>query len=418
MLTRAVDYDCPIQETVMNRRAFLTTAAMTPFFASAFEPLRVQTAGARLLYVGTYTNNAAGSKGIYGWRFDAATGKVTSLGLAAETDSPSWIVIHPNKRFLYAANEVPPPEAGGPTGAVTAFSIDAASGKLTQIGRVKTNGLSPAHMLVDTTGKWAIVGNYGNAAGSEGTSIAVFAIGDDGKLADTPKAFVPHVPKPKRLDPAAPPPRNGNPPTSHPHCVLLSPDSKFLLVAEKGFDEVVLYRFDAATGSLTPNTPPAVEATKLAAAPRHLAFGKNGKFLYVCYEAGRAVATYAYEASKGTLSPKDTVSTLPADAPPTGSCAEIEVHPGGNYLYVSNRGHNSLALLAIDPTNGTLTFKGAFPVGGTPRNFKIDPTGNYVFAEGQNSGVTVVFKIDRPTGMLTKTVVTLDSPAPVCIAFV
>src|SRR5215218_993919 len=170
----------------MNRRAFLTTAAMTPAFASAFAPLRAQTAGGRLLYVGTYTNSAAASKGIYGWRFDAAEGKVASLGLAAETDSPSWIVVHPGKRFLYAANELPPPEAGGPTGAVTAFSIDASSGKLTQIGRVKTNGLAPAHMLVDPTGKWAIVANYGNAAGSEGTSVAVFPIDAEGKLADTP----------------------------------------------------------------------------------------------------------------------------------------------------------------------------------------------------------------------------------------
>jgi 6-phosphogluconolactonase len=402
----------------MNRRTFLTTAAMTPMLASAFDLIRAQTTSGRLLYVGTYTNSAAGSKGIYGWRFDAATGTVTSLGLAAETDSPSWVVVHPNKRFLYAANELPPPEAGGPTGAVTAFSIDAASGKLTQINRVKTNGLAPAHMLVDPKGKWAIVGNYGNGPGSEGTSIAVFGLSADGRLADTPAALVPHVPKPKRLDPAAPPPRNGNPPTSHPHCVLLSPDNKFLLVAEKGFDEIVVYRFDAATGALTPNTVPAVEATKFGAAPRHLAFGKNGNFLYVCYEAGRAVATYGYEAGKGALTALDTQSTLPPDAPQTGSCAEIEVHPDGNYLYVSNRGHNSLALFTIDQRKGTLTFKDTFPVGGTPRNFKIDPTGNYLFAEGQNTGVTVVFKIDRPTGMLTKTSATLDSPAPVCIAFV
>ena len=124
---------------------------MTPALASAFQTLTLQGAqaakgaqGERLLYVGTYTNSNAGSKGIYSWRFDAATGKVTSLGLAAETDSPSWVVVHPNKRFLYAANELPPPEAGGPMGAVTAFSIDAASGKLTQIGRVKTQGIQPA----------------------------------------------------------------------------------------------------------------------------------------------------------------------------------------------------------------------------------------------------------------------------------
>src|SRR4026208_1409238 len=283
----------------MNRRAFLTTAAITPILASAFRPVHAQTAGGRLLYVGTYTNNAQGSKGIYGWRFDAATGKVASLGLAGETDSPSWIVVHPNKRFLYAANELPPPEAGGPTGAVTGFSISASSGKLNPTGRVRTKGVAPAHVLVDSTGKWAVVGNYGNGPGSEGTSIAVFAIGADGRLAGTRTAFVPHVPKPKRLDPAAPPPRNGNPPTSHPHCVLLSPDSKFLLVAEKGFDEIVVYRFDAKTGALTPNTPPAVAATKFGAAPRHLAFGKSGQVLYPCYEAGRAVSTFAFDAAKG-----------------------------------------------------------------------------------------------------------------------
>jgi 6-phosphogluconolactonase len=413
-----LDYDPGREEIAMNRRAFLTTAALTPIFADAFRRARSQAAGGRLLYVGTYTNNKAGSKGIYAWRFDAATAAVTSLGLVGETDSPSWIVVHPNKRFLYAANELPPPEAGGPTGAVTAFSIDAGSGKLTEINRVKTNGLSPAHMLVDPRGKWAIVGNYGNGPGSEGTSIAVFAVSADGRLAETPTTFVPHVPKPKRLDPAAPPPRNGNLPTSHPHCVLLSPDSRFLLVAEKGFDEIVVYRFDAAKGTLTPNTPPSVAATKLAAAPRHLAFGKGGKFLYVCYEAGRAVATYAYDARKGTLRPLETHSTLPPDAPQTGSCAEIEVHPDGNYLYVSNRGHNSLALFTIDRSQGTLTFKDTYPVGGTPRHFTIDPTGDYVFAEGQNNSVTVVFKIDRPSGTLTKTDITLDTPAPVCIAFV
>ena len=372
----------------------------------------------RLLYVGTYTNSDAGSKGIYAWRFDAATGQVTSLGLAAETDSPSWVVVHPSKRFLYAANELPPTEAGGPIGAVTSFAIDGATGKLTGIGRVKTNGLAPAHMLVDPTGKWAIVGNYGNDAGSEGTSIAVFAIDDDGRLADAPQAFVPHVPKPKRLDPAAPPSGTGNPPTSHPHCVLLSPDSRFLLVAEKGFDEIVVYRFDAADGALTPNTPPSVAATKFGAAPRHLAFGKDGKFLYACYEDGHAAATYAYDAPTGTLTPKGTVATLPPEAPQAGSCAEIEVHPDGKYLYVSNRGHNSLALLAIDPSDGTLTLKSVFPVPGTPRNFKIDPMGDYLFAEGQDTSVTVLFAIDRPTGRLTKTGVTLDSPAPVCIAFV
>jgi 6-phosphogluconolactonase len=368
-----------------------------------------QAAAGRLLYVGTYTNNAnSPSKGIYAWRFDAATGKATSIGVAAETDSPSWLALHPSKRFLYAANELPPPEAGGPTGAVTAFSIDPASGKLTQLNRVKTKGVAPAHMLVDPTGKWAIVGNYGNGAGTEGTSVAAFAINADGRLADEPKSFIPHIGKPNAAGALV----------SHPHCVLLSPDGRFLFVAEKGRNEIVIYKWNAATGEITPNTPPAADATKPAAAPRHLAFGKSGKFLYVCYEAGRAVSTFAYDSPLGTLTPLDTLPTLPADAPQTGSTGEIEVHPDGNFLYVSNRGHNSLALFAIDPAKGTLTPKGHTPVGGTPRNFKIDPTGNYLIAEGQNTAVSPVFKIDRATGVLTRTDAALDSPAPVCIVFV
>src|SRR5689334_3168145 len=142
-----------------TRRTFLTTAALAPM---VIKGLRVSAQGGeRLFYVGTYTNGNAGSKGIYAWKFQPADGKVTSLGLAGETDSPSFLAVHPNKRFLYAVNELPPPEAGGPEGAVTAFSIDAASGKLTQLSRSKTGGRQPAHLTVDAAGKWVIVANYG-----------------------------------------------------------------------------------------------------------------------------------------------------------------------------------------------------------------------------------------------------------------
>src|SRR5262249_13753122 len=153
--------------------------------------------------------------------------------------------------------------------AVTAFSIDAASGKLTQISRSKTNGRAPAHMLVDHSGKWAIAANYGDAPGAVGTSIDVFPIGSDGKLPETPKQQVPHPPRPKKYGSGETAPVN-NAPTSHPHCTLMSPDNKFLFVAEKGWDQIVIYKFDDATGTLTPNTPPAVDATKMRAAPRHI----------------------------------------------------------------------------------------------------------------------------------------------------
>ena len=398
-----------------TRRTFLVTAACAPVVMRGMRP-SAQGSGERLVYVGTYTNNKAGSKGIYAFRFNPSSGQATALGVAAETDSPSWLALHPNKRFLYAANELPPVEAGGPDGAITAFSIDAASGTLTELSRSKTNGRAPAHMLVDHSGKWAIAGNYGDGPGAIGTSIVVFPIAADGKLPETPKQLVPHAPRPKKIDPDAPPPK-ANAPTSHPHAVLMSPDNKFLFVAEKGWDQIVIYKFDAETGTLTPNTPPAVDATKLRAAPRHLAFHPNGRFLYVCYEAGRAVSTFAWDAATGSLTPLDTHDTLPADVPRTGSCAEIEVHPDGRYLYVSNRGHNSLALFAIDQTTGTLTPQGTFPTGGTPRSFKIDPTGDWVITGGQNVHKSFVQRIDRPTGRVTMTDVTLDAPAPVCIVF-
>jgi 6-phosphogluconolactonase len=396
----------------ISRRSFLATAASTPFLAHAMRGTAATAQGAgdeRLLYVGTYTNNAAGSKGIYAWRFNAATGTVTSLGLAVETDSPSWVAVHPNKRFLYAANELPPAEAGGPEGAITAFAVDPSTGKLTEISRSKSKGRAPAHLLVDPTGKWVIVGNYGTGNGLEGTSVATFAVGTDGKLAAEPKAFIAHVGKPNAQGVAG---------ASHPHCVLLSPDGKLLFVAEKGRNEITMYRWNAATGELAPNEPGAVEATAARAAPRHLAFGKDGRFLYCAYEAGRAVSTFAYDGAKGALTALDTHPTLPADAPQTGSCAEIEVHPDGTFLYVSNRGHNTLAVFAIDQTRGTLEPRGHFATGGTPRHFKIDPTGDYVFTEGQNTGVTLVQRIDRRTGAVTPTGAKLDSPAPVCIAFV
>ena len=396
----------------ISRRSFLATAASTPLLAHAMRGAVATGQGAdgeRLLYVGTYTNSAAGSKGIYAWRFNAATGTVTSLGLAAETDSPSWVAVHPNKRFLYAANELPPAEAGGPEGAITAFAIDQSTGKLTEISRSKSKGRAPAHLLVDPTGKWVIVGNYGTGNGLEGTSVATFAVGTDGKLAADPKALMPHVGKPDAQGVAG---------ASHPHCVLLSPDGKYLFVAEKGRNEITIYRWNAATGELAANDPRAADATAERAAPRHLTFGKDGRFLYCAYEAGRAVSTFAYDSAKGTLTAVDTQPTLPADAPQTGSCAEIEVHPDGTFLYVSNRGHNTLAVFAIDRAKGTLEPRGHFATGGTPRHFKIDPTGDYVFTEGQNTGVTLVQRIDRRTGALTQTGAKLDSPAPVCIAFV
>jgi 6-phosphogluconolactonase len=383
--------------------------ATAPLFATALKGAAQGGAAAeRWLYVGTYTTQGnTGSKGIYAWKFQASTGKVTSAGVAAETDNPSFVAIHPGKKYLYAVNELAASGAADPNGGVSAFSIDAMSGKLTLLNRVNSRGQNPAHLIVDPTGTWVIIGNYGAANGTAGTSVAVFRVRTNGGLDDEPVTFVPHVP---RTD-------TGRPPAAHPHNVHLSPDGRFLLVADKGLDRIVVYHWDGATGKLTPNNPPFADAPTLGSGPRHMAFGKSGKFLYVCHEQGRSVSTYAYDAAKGALTLLDTVASVPADVT-TGSTAEIEVHPDGNFVYASNRGHDSIAIFAVDPAKGTLSLKGTTPTGGrTPRNFKIDPTGDYLFAENQASALTTIFKIDRKTGQLTPSGATLDSPGAVCIAF-
>ena len=263
-------------------------------------PAAPQTAAGRPLYVGKYKNNAPEQRPYGGW--STRRRQVASLGLAAETDSPSWVVVHPNKRFLYAANELPPPEAGGPAGAVTAFSIDSGSGTLTAIGRVKTNGLAPAHMLVDPTGKWAIVGNYGNGAGSEGTSIAVFAIGADGKLADTPQTFV-RTSEDERLDTAAPHPRNETPGYPIP-LVELSPDSSSGSCGKGSTNRGLRFErprcFDAAA--------PSRGGDQVGRSARHL-HSKEWNVFIRCMS--RRPSRRMPRASKVRWTKKDTRATLP-----------------------------------------------------------------------------------------------------------
>lgn len=385
----------------ISRRSFLASAAAAPILAS--KVLRGAAAETPLVvYVGTYTGTT--SKGIYAWQFVPSTGALTPLGVAAETPNPSFLALHPNGKFLYAANEVGN-YSGQRSGSVSAFAIDARTSKLTLLNRVVSRGQNPAHLVVDPSGRWVVVANYG---GEDPGTVAVLRIKPDGGLEDA-KTFIPH--KGSSVNPVE---QN----VAHPHGAVLSPDNKFLFVPDKGIDQIVQYRWDPQTGALTPNTPP-FAATKAGDGPRHLAFGKSGKFAYACQELSSAVTAYAYDAAKGTLAPLATLSTLPKGLTvPNNTTAEIEVHPDGTFLYVSNRGHNSLALFAIDPKTGTLTAVDHTLTGGqTPRNFKIDPTGAYVFAANQASDKTTLFKIDRKTGRLTAAPGTLDAPMPVCIVF-
>jgi len=355
--------------------------------------------GQYLVYIGTYTDKGA-SKGIYAYRFNAATAELTSLGLAAETANPSFLAIHPNHKFLYSVNEVGDYK-GHKSGAVSAFSIDQATGRLTLLNQVESRGADPCYITVDKTGKYVLVANY------TGGSVATFPVLADGRLGEA-SAFVQHTghgPDPERQE------------APHAHSIDLSPDDRFAIVDDLGLDETLVYKFDSSKGSLTPNSP-AFAKVAPGAGPRHFALHPNGKFAYVVNEMGWTVSAFGYDAGAGVLHPLQTISTLPKDFTGTNSDAEIEVHPSGKFLYASNRGHDSIAVFAIDASQGTLTpIEYASTKGKEPRHFEIAPGGELLFAANEHSGNVVVFRIDQQTGRLTPAEKELQIGAPVCVKF-
>jgi 6-phosphogluconolactonase len=353
-----------------------------------------------LMYVGTYTGK--GSKGIYAFRFDPAAGKFQDLGLAVATQNPSFLAVHPNGRFLYAVNEISHFQRMEHSGAISSFSIDPATAKLRLLNTQGSLGDGPCHLTLDKQGKSLIVANYNNG------SIAAYPVAPDGLLNDSASFF-------QHNGSGAIPHRQDGP---HAHCVLLSPDQRFALVADLGLDEVLVYHFDAARASLTANDPPFIKVAP-GAGPRHLAFHPNGRFVYLINEVGSTIDTFAYDAQKGALRDLQTISTVPADYKGQNDTAEIEVHPNGKFVYGSNRGRDSIAVFAVDPKAGTLKAVEDVPTQGkTPRNFAIDPTGTYLLAANQQSNNIVVFKIDSATGRLTPTGEVLQAPSPVCLTFV
>ncbi len=368
---------------------------MIPVSLSVASPVAAAK-GEFLVYVGTYTR--AKSKGIYMARFDAGTGKLTPPELAGEVSNPSFVALHPSGKFLYSVSEV---GGRGKEGAVSAFSIDRATGKLTLLNQQSTRGGGPCHLSVDKTGRMVAVVNYGTG------SVASLPIGADGKLAEAASFF-------QHSGSSANPRRQSSP---HAHSVNFSPDNRFAIVCDLGLDRVFVYKVFPEKGTLAPGEPP-FATIKPGSGPRHFAFHPNGKFAFVINEMACTVTSFTWKS--GTLREIETVSTLPVDVPLTDrlSTAEVVVHPSGQYLYGSNRGHDSLALFSIDRKTGRLTPMGHTPSGGkTPRNFCIDPTGSYLIAAHQDSDSLVLFQIDRSTGKLKPTGDTFEVGAPVCVRF-
>lgn len=351
------------------------------------------------VYFGTYTANA--SKGIYAYRFSPASGRLTPQGVAAETPNPSFLAVHPNGRFLYAANEHDNAIPAGKEDTVSAFAIDPATGKLRFLNKVSSRGGGPCHVSVDKTGTTLLVANYGTG------SVAALPIGPDGRLGEAASV---DQHQGKSVDPA----RQLGP---HAHFIAPSPDNRFALSADLGLDQVLVYQLDPQKSRLVANAPP---FAKLApgAGPRHLAFSPAGDFVYVNGEMNSTVTVFAYDAKTGSLKPVQTISTLPSGFSGNSSTAEIQIDRAGKFLFVSNRGHDSIAIFSIDKAKGTLTAAGQVPTGGkTPRYFTLDPTGSFLFADNQASSTVSVFRMDPATAHLTAAE-TLNVPEPVSTVFV
>jgi 6-phosphogluconolactonase len=351
-----------------------------------------------IVYVGTYTGQQ--SRGIYAFRFDPAAGKATTVELAAETANPSFLAIHPNRRFLYAVNEISAHE-NGKSGSISAYSIDPGTCRLHLLNVVSSRGGSPCHLTVDKIGQYLFVANYGNG------SVAVFPVNQDGTLGEASE-YVQHTGS------SVNPQRQQGP---HAHQILLSADNRFALVPDLGLDKVFVYRVDAAKAGLSPNNPQFVKLEP-GAGPRHAAFHPNGRFVYVINEMRSTITAFSYDLDRGILQELQNASTLPEDFTGSNTCAEIAVHQSGRFLYGSNRGQDSIAVFSVDGGKGTLKLTEQVSTQGKlPRNFAIDPTGGYLFAANQGSGSVVVFRIDRSTGHLTATGEVLEVPSPVCVTF-
>ena len=378
-----------------TRRSFFVFVAMALCCGTSTVEARAQ--GKDLVYVGTYTGH--GSQGIYGYGFDRATGQLSSLGLVAESQSPAFLAIDPSRRFLYASNEIDQYE-GHASGAVSAFAIDRASGKLSFLNEVSAHDPGPAHVVVDFTGKDVLISNYPLG------SVAVFPVLDGGRLGEA-SDFVRH--KGSSVNPE----RQQGP---HAHSITLSPDDRFAIAADLGLDQLVVYPLDPAKGKL--GTPHVVKIHP-GSGPRHMSFDPGGKFLYLLSEMASTVTVFSYQAAEGGLTELQTISTLPKEFSGESTAAEIQIHPSGKFVYASNRGDDSIAVFAVDQAQGRLTFvERVATAGKTPRNFALDPSGAWLLAANQNSDDIVVFRVDQKTGRLTPTGQVVQLSAPVCVVFV
>ena len=352
-----------------------------------------------LLYVGTYTEGGR-SGGIYLVRMDRGSGKLSLLDAVDGGANPSFLAIHPNGRVLYAVNELEKYKTKS-TGAVSAFAIAEENGALTRIGEQLSEGGAPCYVSVDRTGRVVLVANYA------GGSTALLPIEAGGSLGPAAQVVQHQGTGPNKERQEAP----------HAHCILADPSNRFVLAADLGADRVFLYRLDVAGKSLQ-HVEGGDAVMRPGAGPRHIAFHPKLPLVFVANELDSTVATLRFDADRGALSPLVVQTTLPSGWTGTNYPADIHIAPDGRSLYVSNRGHNSIAMFSVVDATGALSLGQAIPTEGDwPRNFTLHPSGRWLLAANQRSNSIVVFERDQQTGRLTLTRQRIAIPSPVCLRF-
>ena len=352
-----------------------------------------------LLYVGTYTEGGR-SDGIHVVRMDTGSGRLRLAGAVNAGANPSFLAIHPNGDVLYAVNEVTT-HGDRASGAVSAFAIDRDTGSLTRLGEQPSGGGAPCYVSVDRTGRALLVANYA------GGSVALLPIRAGGALAPAS-----HVAQHRGSGPD-----EARQKGAHAHCIVADPTNRFALAADLGIDRVLVYHLDPDAGSLR-HVEGGDAQLQPGAGPRHIAFHPTLPLLFVAGELDSTVTTLRFDAERGALTPLKSDSTLPAGWSGTSHAADIHVAPSGRSLYISNRGHDSVAVFSVAEATGALALEQVVPTSGDwPRNFTLDPSGRWLLVANQRSGTVVVFARDEESGHLTPTGERIAIPSPVCLRF-
>jgi 6-phosphogluconolactonase (cycloisomerase 2 family) len=347
----------------------------------------------RVMYVGSFTGEGRGhGDGLSVFTRTSESSPWTLAHLVKDVADPSFLAIDRQGKFLYSAH------GGGSV--ATSYTIDQATGKLTVLNTQPTNGVNGVHLAFDATGRFLSLANYASG------SLIVLPVNTDGTLGPiSDQVTLTGTPGPHKTQQTS----------SHPHHCPFDRTGRFIVVPDKGFDKVFVYRLDAERGKLIEGTPPSV-ASRDGAAPRHVDFHPKLPYMYVINEIDSTLTTYQFEPEKGVLKPLQVITTLPPSHTGNNSCAEVWVPSSGRFVYGSNRGHDSIVVFAVDPKLGTLSPVGWHPTQGqTPRYFGFDPTGTHLYAANQNSDNIVIFRVNATTGALTPTgeVVPVKSPSTI-----